>query len=163
MLLESQFHYPSSLVKTMKAIPKVVIQERKIYCNTRKIGICTYVTKTGFATRAYFLIHYMSFCNRNDLLQFIDLGCPKGFVPIWVYFPCNTVICNQGFQPNSGIKFHDFSRNISVFPGYKYRINMHKKRLVKHHTNPCTDPGGSLMVRDQRVCEADRDIFFSIL
>ncbi len=24
-------------------------------------------------------------------------------------------------------------------------------------------PGGSLMCRDQRVCEADRDIFFSIL
>ncbi len=45
----------------------------------------------------------------------------------------------QGFQPNSGIEFHDFSRNISVFPGYKYRIKMSKKRLVKHNINPCTD------------------------
>ncbi len=34
--------------------------------------------------------------------------------------------------------FHDFSRNISVFPGYKYRINMNKKRLLKHRINPCT-------------------------
>ncbi len=28
----------------------------------------------------------------------------------------------QGFQPDSRIKFHDFSRNISVFPGYKYQL-----------------------------------------
>ncbi len=35
--------------------------------------------------------------------------------------------------------FHDFSRNVSVFPGYKYRINMNRKRLLKHRINSCTD------------------------
>ncbi len=35
--------------------------------------------------------------------------------------------------------FPDFSRIIPVFPGFKYRTNMNKKRIVKHYINPSID------------------------
>ncbi len=65
---------------------------------------------------------------RSDLAQYRFTD----FHQLYPIHMRNWIIINsghQGFQPNFGIEFHDYSRNISVFPGYKYQINMNKNRL----------------------------------